>query len=85
MPLTYTEMNKLKSAERMLTHCQGEIQEMVRERGANGKLQLEFDGLDMLGSAGFTGMIFMKIKNSGPGFELLKDIINVLVKTTIDE
>ena len=49
LPLTYKEMNKLKSAERMLTHCQGEIQEMVRERGTNGKLDLEFDGLDMLG------------------------------------
>ena len=49
LPLTYKEMNKLKSAERMLSHCQGEIQEMVRERGTNGKLDLEFDGLDMLG------------------------------------
>ena len=30
-------------------------------------------------------MIFMKIKESGPGFELLKDIVHLLIKTTIDE
>ena len=30
-------------------------------------------------------MVYMKIKESGPGFELLKDIVHLLIKTTIDE
>ena len=85
LPLTYPKMNKIKSAERMLSHCQGEIQEMIRERGMNGTIQLEFDSLDMIGTPGFTGMVYMKVKESGPQYELLQDIANLLVKTVIDE
>lgn len=38
---------------------------MIKERGIDGKLKLEFDGLDVFGTSENTRVIFMKLKESG--------------------
>lgn len=44
---------------------------MIKERGADGKLKLEFAGLDVFGTPENTRVIFMKLKESGSQYELL--------------
>jgi hypothetical protein len=61
-----------------------EIQNMIAERGENGKLFVEFDGLDFFGSHENTRVIYMKMKEIGPQFDLLKDIVHVIIKNLID-
>ena len=39
---------------------------MVKTRGVNGKLTLEFSGLDVFGTPENTRVIYMKLKESGP-------------------
>ncbi len=42
---------------------------MIKERGADGKLKLEFAGLDVFGTPENTRVIFMKLKESGSQYE----------------
>jgi 2'-5' RNA ligase len=39
---------------------------MIKTRGENGKLKLEFAGLDVFGTPENTRVIFMKLKENGP-------------------
>lgn len=55
----------------MMKTLEPTILEMIKERGENGKLVLSFDGLDLFGSNEKTRVIFMKLKESGPQYELL--------------
>ena len=45
---------------------------------------LEFDNLSYFGSPENTTVIFMKIKESGPQFELLQDILHLMIKSSLD-
>ena len=57
---------------------------MIKERGVDGKLKLEFAGLDVFGTPENTRVIFMKLKESGTQYELLQDIINLMIHIYLD-
>ena len=57
---------------------------MIKTRGVNGKLNLEFSGLDVFGTPENTRVIYMKLKESGPQYELLQDIVNLIVHSFMD-
>ena len=57
---------------------------MIKSRGENGKLKLEFAGLDVFGTPENTRVIFMKLKESGPQYELLQDIVNLMIHSFLN-
>ena len=57
---------------------------MVRDRGKNGKLMIHFDKLSYFGSTTRTKLIFMKFKESGSEFELLTDIIDLIIRKFVE-
>lgn len=41
------------------------IEGMIADRGVDGKMVLDFDGLDLFGTSEETRVIFMKLKEEG--------------------
>ena len=60
------------------------VQEMIEQRGENGKLKLSFDELDLFGSPENARVIFMKLKEEGEQYELLQDIINIVITKSLE-
>ena len=57
---------------------------MIKERGVDGKLKLEFAGLDVFGTPENTRVIFMKLKENGSQYELLQDIVNIIIHSYLN-
>lgn len=64
--LSLEDEEKVEQSRLVLISIENEIKEMIKNRGENGKLKLEFAGLDVFGTPENTRVIFMKLKESGP-------------------
>ena len=67
-----------------MRNLEPQIQDLIKTRGLNGKLVIDFDGLEFFGSPENTTVIFMKLKESGPAYELLQDINHLLIQAALD-
>ena len=55
----------VEACRKMMKDMEPTIQNMIAQRGVNGKLKLPFDKLDTFGDPQNTRVIFMKLKDSG--------------------
>ena len=55
------------------------IQAMIGDRGVNGRLVLDFDGLDLFGSPEEARVIYMKLNEEGDQFKLFRDINSLII------
>lgn len=76
---------KLDGAKKVLSQCEDQIKEMIKTRGVNGKLAIEYSGVGHFGTPEATTVIYLQIKEEGAQFELLKDIQHLLVDTLLKE
>ncbi|CDW84621.1 activating signal cointegrator 1 complex subunit 1-like [Stylonychia lemnae] len=82
--LTLQSEQEVELAREAMRSVEEYIQKLVVGRGQNGKLFLEFDNLGYFGSLEETNVIHFELKEEGEQFELLKDVIHVLIKAMID-
>ena len=54
---------------------------MIKNRGEKGKLMLNFDGLNYFGTPNKTKVVYLQLKDKGPQYELLTDVIDFIVKS----
>jgi 2'-5' RNA ligase len=77
------EAGLLEKAREALRAVEPKIKELIKERGINGKLIVEFDHLEIFGTIDETRVVYMKLKENSDQFELLKEINALLIESLL--
>jgi hypothetical protein len=56
---------------------------LIADKSADGKLHISFDGLGIFGEPESARVIYMKLKEEGPQFELLQEIVHLLISNSL--
>ena len=77
---------QIELARKVMKDNEDQIRDMVKSRGHNQRLLIQFDGLGFFGKTeNSASVIYMKIKeDDGQMIELLKDVIHLLVHSMLE-
>ena len=68
----------------MMKLLKPEIMALIEEKGVDGQIKLNFDQFKFLGSKQSTNIIFMKFDNTGSQFQLLEEIVNLILASSLE-
>ena len=85
MMLPLETQDQVEQCKAIMAGLEPQIKQMILDRGVNGKLKLDFDQLDVFGTAEATRVIFMKLKQEGDQYQLLLDIIHIIVEAIYEK
>jgi 2'-5' RNA ligase len=76
----------IEKAKETMNACEPKIKAAFEKAGVDPKegIKLSFEGLKYFGSLEKTKVIYMKLKEEGRDFELVRDMIHILVQECLD-
>ena len=83
LPLESEE--QLELCRQALQSVQDQVQTMIKERGQDGALTLNYGELSIFGTPQKTRVVYQKLQEEGSQWDLFVDICDLLIKTMLDK
>ena len=76
----------IEKGRKALESAEPKIKAHLTEKGVDLEkgIVLEFEGLKFFGSEERTRVVYMKLKEEGEAFELVRDVVDILVKECLE-